>query len=143
MTITVLPRSGRRAYPPRRTEVTHHFWDGLTAGRFETTQCEACGALSFPPKAFCPHCWCKRVRWRELDGAGVIYSHTTVHAAPEVLAHEAPYRLCITDLDVGLRIATRLVDVPRPPQVGDRVELVALLYEDGPLFAVRPVPAGA
>jgi hypothetical protein len=45
----------------------------------------------------------------------------------------------VVDLDIGLRIATRMVEregVEFKP--GIPMELVVLQYEDGPLFASRP-----
>ena len=139
MSLPVIPQQGRRAYPPRRSELTSRFWDELANGRFFTTQCDTCGKMTFPPKSFCPHCWSKQVQWREILTGATVYSETMVHIAPAVFAHEAPYRLCIADLDVGIRIATRLVGAHSPVALGSRVELVVLAYEDGPLFAVRPV----
>jgi len=127
-----------RAFPPRMTEFTRRFWHGLAAGRFETTRCDDCERLTFPPKPFCPHCWSKRIAWVPLSGRGKLYSQTVVHAAPLVFQDEVPYRVGIVDLDEGLRIATRvLADVE--PKLDTAVEIVVLNYRDGPLFAARPV----
>lgn len=139
MTLQMIPQGGKRAYPPRRSELTSYFWDQLAEGRFFTTRCGDCGKLTFPPKSFCPHCWSKKIQWTEIPTGGVVYTQTVVHIAPAIFAHEAPYRLCIVDLDVGIRVATRLVGDAHEVPVGSRVELVVLTYEDGPLFAVRPV----
>lgn len=137
-TLEIIPREGKRAYPPRRSEVTAQFWDALAEGRFLSTRCDACQKLTFPPKSFCPHCWNQSVTWIDVPGAGTVYSATTVHIAPAIFAHEAPYDVCIVDLDVGIRIATRLVrNKEQPAQVGARIELVVLRYDDGPLFAAR------
>lgn len=139
MTLPILERPGQRAYPPRRSALTGHFWDQLAAGRFATTECAACSRMTFPPKSFCPHCWSREVRWRDVPTGGAIYTQTVVHIAPAIFAHEAPYRLCIFDLDAGIRIATRLVDADSDVMPGTRGELVALRYADGPMFGVRPV----
>jgi uncharacterized OB-fold protein len=61
-----------------------------------------------------------------------------VHAAPKAFMHEVPYRVGIVDLDEQLRIATRIL-ADREPQLGAPVEIVALSYLDGPLFAARPL----
>lgn len=139
MSMPILPRPGRRAYPPRRSKVSAAFWDNLADGRFTATQCDSCDKLTFPPRAFCAHCWSSRVALAELATRGRIYSQTMVHIAPATFAHEAPYRLCIVDLDVGIRLATRLISDAAVP-IDSVVELVVLRYEDGPLFAARPVP---
>jgi uncharacterized protein len=128
-----------RAFPPRMTEFTQRFWQGLSAGRFETTLCEDCERLTFPPKPFCPHCWSKRIAWVPLSGRGKLYSQTVVHAAPLVFQDEVPYRVGIVDLDEGLRIATRvLADIE--PKLDTAVEIVVLNYRDGPLFLARSLP---
>jgi uncharacterized OB-fold protein len=128
-----------RAFPPRMTEFTQRFWQGLAAGRFETTRCDDCERLTFPPKPFCPHCWSKRIAWVPLSGRGKLYSQTVVHSAPAVFRDEVPYRVGIVDLDESLRIATRVL-AKLEPKLDSVVEIVVLNYRDGPLFAVRPVP---
>ena len=137
MSIEVLTRPGRRPFPPRVTDATAPFWDSLAQGRFRTTRCEACGRLSFPPKAICPHCWSRRIAWQDLSGRGRLYACTVVHAAPAAFRHEAPYRVAIVDLDEGVRLATRLLG-DGPAALDRPVRLVALRYEDGPLFAASP-----
>jgi uncharacterized OB-fold protein len=127
-----------RAFPPRMTEFTQRFWQGLASGDFQTTRCDDCERLTFPPKPFCPHCWSERVRWVPLSGRGKLYSQTVVHAAPMVFQDEVPYRVGIVDLDEGLRIATRVL-AEAEPKLDTAVEIVVLHYRDGPLFAARPL----
>lgn len=129
-----------RAYPPRVSAFTRPFWDGLAEGLWRTTGCTACGKLTFPPKAVCPHCWSDAMTWRALPAGGTLYSWTRIHAAPSAFVAETPYAVCIVDLDGGLRIAARLIERDgTPPRVGDRVDMISLLYQDGPLFGARPV----
>jgi uncharacterized protein len=138
MTLVLQTIDRPRAFPPRMTEFTQRFWQGLASGRFETTRCEDCNRLTFPPKPFCPHCWSKRIAWVPLSGRGKLYSQTVVHAAPLVFADEVPYRVGIVDLDEGLRIATRVL-ADSEPKLDTAVEIVVLCYRDGPLFAARPL----
>jgi uncharacterized protein len=139
MTLALQSIDRARAFPPRMTEFTQRFWQSLATGRFETTRCEECERLTFPPKPFCPHCWLKRIFWVPLSGHGKLYSQTVVHAAPAVFRDEVPYRVGIVDLKEGLRIAT-LVLADVEPKLDSVVEIVVLNYSDGPLFAVR-IPA--
>ena len=127
-----------RAFPPRMTEFTQQFWQGLASGDFQSTRCDDCARLTFPPKPFCPHCWSERVRWVPLSGRGKLYSQTVVHAAPMVFQDEVPYRVGIVDLDEGLRIATRVL-AEAEPKLDTAVEIVVLQYKYGPLFAARPL----
>lgn len=129
-------------YPPRVTEFTATFWEGLAEGHFLTTMGERSGRYTFPPKPISPHDWDEPVRWVELSGRGTLYSYTTIHAAPSVFAHEVPYRACIVDLDEGLRIVTRLLG-EEPTVLDQPVELVAVRYTDRVSFAARPAGPAA
>ncbi|MBB05737.1 MAG: DNA-binding protein [Pseudooceanicola sp.] len=136
MTQPIITTEGKRAYPPRMSDFTKPFWDGVATGSFRTTRCDACQRPSFPPKPICPHCWSDQVTWIDLSGRGRLYSATVVHAGPAVFAQDLPYRVGIVDLDEGLRIATRVLDETRFDQA---VELVVLAYDDGPLYAARGI----
>lgn len=140
MRLPIIEVDRDRAYPPRVTALTARFWASLSEGRFETTKCEDCGKKTFPPKPVCPHCWSKAISWAPLTPYGRLYSQTVVHAAPAVFRSEAPYRVCIVDLDEGLRIATSLLAAETPP-LDSHVEIVVIQYRDGPLFAARLIPA--
>ncbi len=140
MTLEMIPVARTRAYPPRVSAFTQTFWEGLRDGQWQSTCCEACGKFTFPPKPVCPHCWSPRMQWKELGQRGTLYSWTRIHAAPKVFVDEAPYAVCVVDLDMGLGIATRLVERDgKPFECGMPVELVVLQYEDGPLLASRPL----
>ncbi|GAA5232352.1 Zn-ribbon domain-containing OB-fold protein [Verticiella sediminum] len=139
MTLDIIELAHARAYPPRVSEFTQPFWQGLAEGRWQTTRCTQCSRFTFPPKPICPHCWSKDMAWEAFATEGELYSWTRVHAPPAVFAGEAPYSLGIIDLDGGLRIAVRLLDPDSGTYApGMRMRMVALRYQDGPLFAARP-----
>lgn len=132
-------RNHPAAYPPRISEITRSFWDGLREERFSTTCCDDCGDTTFPPKVVCPNCLSERLSWCPLSGRGTLYSYTRVWAAPAVFGDEVPYTLCIVDLDEGLRVASRLLlGEHTSPEVGAPVSLVFLHYEDVTLFCFEP-----
>lgn len=125
-------------YPPKRSAFTSIFWQELERGVFQTTQCDSCGRMSFPPKPFCPHCWNRAIRWSVLAPQGVVYSATRIHASPQLFRAESPYLVCILDLQDGVRLATKLLSQSPPAEViGRRAELVVQRYADGPLFAAQ------
>jgi len=143
MSLPILSIARRRAFPPRTSRFTAPFWESLAGGALTTTACARCEKLTFPPKPICPHCWSSDVRWIELSAKGLLYAATVIHAAPAIFSDEAPIPVCVVDLAEGLRIATRLLvnpDAPLPA-LDTPVEIVVLAYEDGPLFAARPIPA--
>lgn len=135
----IVRRSGNRPFPPRVSSFTRPFWDALTQGRLTTSCCQGCGRLSFPPKPVCRNCWSEDVVWRELEPRGVLYSYTRVHVMPRAFIADGLYDIGIVDLADGVRLMCRLVgdletfapDVP--------VEMLVLTYDDGPLFAARPI----
>jgi len=140
-TLAIVDIAGRRAYPPRLSDFTRYFWDGLRHGSWQTSGCIDCGRQTFPPKPLCPHCWSPKVEWTALSTRGRLYSWTRIHAAPAAFAAEAPYAVGIVDLDTGIRLACRLLEDPAQPLRTDmQVEMVVLQFEDGPLFGARPVP---
>jgi uncharacterized OB-fold protein len=97
-------------YPPRVTPFTARFWDGLREGKFMTTKCRDCAYMTFPPKPICPECWKDNLEWVELSGKGTLTSYTQVLIAPQMFADEAPYTLCIVDLDEGVRLVSRILE---------------------------------
>lgn len=140
---TLLPQmtvARTQSYPPRVSEFTQVFWNSLRQGRWQTTCCQDCGRQTFPPKPVCPHCWSPRVAWKPLAATGTLYSWTRIHAAPTAFTGETPYAVGIVDLADGLRLACRLAETEGVDlAVGQPVEMIVLQYEDGPLFAARPV----
>ncbi|PKO66191.1 MAG: DNA-binding protein [Betaproteobacteria bacterium HGW-Betaproteobacteria-16] len=135
-----IPVAGTRSYPPRHSNFTAVFWQGLKQGIWQTTRCGACGHATFPPKPVCPHCWSADMSWAPLGSRGHLYSWTRIHAAPAIFATESPYAVGIVDLDEGLRLACRLLENENTIWTpGMPVEMVVLSYEDGPLFAARPI----
>jgi uncharacterized protein len=122
------------AYPPRVTEFTKPFWEGLDVGVLRTTRCDECGHTTFPPKPVCPHCWSKNVQWLDLGGRGVLYSYTEVSAAPATFVGEAPYVLCLVDLDEGVRCLSRVLAPWEDLRPGLRVRLAVRDTEPVRLF---------
>lgn len=138
MTLESISVARKRSYPPRMSAFTQPFWDGLGRGQWQTTCCDACGKFTFAPKPICPHCWSDKMQWKSLSQRGTLYSWTRTHVAPRVLTDEAPYAVCVVDLDIDLRIATRLIEREGVQlSCGIPVELVVLQCQDGPFVATR------
>ncbi len=95
-------------YPPRVTDFTRPFWQGLREGELRTTRCLACGHHMFPPRFLCSRCWSEDVEWVRLRGTGLLRSYTEIWAAPRSFAADVPYVFGLVDLDEGLRCAARI-----------------------------------
>lgn len=136
MTMPLVKLSHSRRYPPRVTEFTRVFWDALAEGRFLVTRCRGCQRHSFPPKPICPHCWTDVIDWEEITTEGRIYSWTRVHAGPAIFEEDLPYAIGIVDLDCGIRVACPFIG-DAAWQCGMAVEMVSVIYADGPFFGAR------
>ena len=137
MTLPIIELDQPLPLPIQHTAVTAPFWDALARGRFIANCCQACGYLAFPPKGFCPHCSAGDMGWTELSGKGVLYSCTTVHAAPAVFG-ELPLQVAIVDLEEGIRLVTRLLEGDQAV-LDTAVELQVTKLTNGFLFAARPL----
>ncbi len=135
----ILQRAGRRPFPPRVSAFTRPFWDALSDGRLMTTSCARCQRLSFPPKPVCRECWSQDFTWRALEPRGVLYSFTRVHVVPRAFVADGLYDIGIVDLTDGVRLMCRLMGDATQFAPDASVEMMVLTYDDGPLFAARPV----
>jgi uncharacterized protein len=98
---------------PGRTELTSPFWEAASDGRLVAQQCRSCGQCWHPPLPACPHCHGTDLGWRELSGAGTVYTYTVVrHATHVALADQVPYVVAIVELAEGPRLVTRITGCP-------------------------------
>lgn len=93
------------------------------------------GTPIFYPRVLAPGSGTTDLRWREAGGSGTVYSTTTVrpHGGE-------PYNVALVDLDEGIRLMSRVVDVaPDAVAIGMRVRMrMEPLGADGepwPVFA--------
>jgi uncharacterized OB-fold protein len=136
-TLPEMRMTGVRPFPPRVSAFTRPFWDALEAGTLRSTRCDDCALLGFPPRNLCRACWSRRVSWTDLASGGVLYSFTRVHVAPTAFRADAPYAIGLVDLDDGVRLMCRMVGAVEAADIGGRIGLLVLRYEDGALFGAR------
>ena len=100
------------------------FWAAVAAGRLDLQRCQTCGRHVFYPRAVCPHCGGSHLEWVTASGRASVYSFTVVHRAPAEFQAEAPYVVALVELEEGVRMLTRLLDVePARVWVGMPVEV--------------------
>jgi uncharacterized protein len=134
-----------RAPLPEATPVSRPFWQGLTEHRILVQYSPSLGQHVFYPRTLAPGTLADDLVWREIDGAGAVYTFTVarrptgppwVDAVPQILA--------VVQWDAGPRLSTELVDVdPADVRIGMRVLPV---FNDIPdtgvtLLRYRPEPA--
>lgn len=111
---------------PMPTAISAPFWNGLKEGRLTIPQCNSCGHWIFFPRRHCDKCWSQDLEWKEVKGAGTLYTYTLtrVPTLPD-FADEMPQKLAVVELDEGVRINTTLVGLGEDEiKVGMRVKAV-------------------
>lgn len=101
--------------------------------RFEAARCEACGAVSFPPRLVCPACRGRKFVTLPLPPQGKVVTFTVIHVGPSSHKHEVPYALAVVELADGVRVTCQVVDLdPARVEAGMPVRLeFRRIQEDG------------
>lgn len=92
---------------------THGFWDALKEGRFETTKCSKCGAVTFPPQSDCPRCMSQEFAWTSLGTEAVLRTFTYVQVTPASFVENDPYIIAIGEFPGGVKVLAWLEGVQR------------------------------
>ena len=85
--------------------------EALKQNRLMGLKCQACGAITVPPKMVCRQCASPDMEVTELKGKGKIRTFTTVYVAPEGREDEVPYTVVLVELDEGPWIMGNLDDL--------------------------------
>lgn len=111
------------------------YYRRLGSGRLETTYCESCDALRFPPRGRCATCG-GAMTWKELSGRGCIYAFTQQERG---LRFTAPDVLGVVELDEGPRVFGLLEAPVESLAIGQPVEVELRPDESGlTLLVFRP-----
>lgn len=89
------------------------FWEAARAGSLVLPRCVACGLLQFPPELGCRGCGASEYDWVPACGRATLYTWTVCH--PPLLPYfseRAPWAVAAVDLEEGVRMVTRVVDLP-------------------------------
>ena len=105
---------------------TRAFWEAAQQGMLVLPVCEDCGRAHWYPRASCPLCGGRRLRWTGASGRGTVYAFSPARRA------DPPYVLAYVTLDEGPTLMTNLEDVaPETLRIGQRVAV-----------RFRPAPEG-
>ena len=127
---------------PEPTPVSQPFWDALAQHRIMVQYSPSLRRHVFYPRTLAPGTLADDLEWREIDGAGTLYTFTVAHrptGPPWVDA--TPQLPAVVQWDAGPRFSTELVDVdPGDIRIGMRVEPVFhdLPYPGITLLKYRP-----
>jgi len=111
---------------PEPTPVSQPFWDALAQHRIVVQYSPSLRRHVFYPRTLAPGTLADDLEWREIDGAGTLYTFTVARrptGPPWVDA--TPQLPAVVQWDAGPRFSTELVDVdPGDIRIGMRVEPV-------------------
>ena len=124
------------------------FWRLQQSYRLVGEVCKRCGGKIFPPRDVCPECQQPAYEPYTFTGRGQVYSHTTMHTAPDGYGEYVPYAVALVKLEEGPLVTAQLTDVaPEEVEIGMPVEMVTRkireLDEDGVIvYGYKFRPAG-
>jgi hypothetical protein len=85
--------------------------EALKQNKLLGLKCQACGAITVPPKIVCQQCTSPDMEIVELKGNGKIRTFTNVFVASEGREDEVPYTIVMVELDEGPWIMGNLGDI--------------------------------
>jgi uncharacterized protein len=123
---------------------TAPFWEAAAQGRLLVQECGDCNTLQFYPRGHCVRCLGPNVGWREASGRATLHTYSVVHRAEsKEFAADVPYVLAIVDLEEGVRMTSRVIDVePGRVRCDMPLQVVFRKLEDaGPVMPFFTEPA--
>jgi uncharacterized OB-fold protein len=91
---------------------SREFWEGCRRSELLLQSCLGCGQLRFPPSPVCWRCRSWDYAWTQHPGSARLFSWVVVHhPIPPSIAPLVPYVVALVELEPGVKMPTRLVDV--------------------------------
>lgn len=102
---------------------TRRFEESLQQGRLAYQRCTSCSSAVFPPRVLCHVCGSDALVWQVSDGAGTVYSASTLSPRDA-----DSYTVVLVDLDEGFRVMSVVAGAEAP--LGHRVQVAAQPSDD-------------
>lgn len=128
---------------PIPTPTTMPFWEALAEHKIRIQYSPSSGRYVFYPRVLAPGTLADDLQWREISGAGTLYTFTVAYraVAPHFAEH-VPQLLAVVQWDEGPRFATEIVNAePAQLRVGMRVRPVFLDCPDDGVTLLQYQPA--
>ena len=111
---------------PEPTPVSAPFWAALREHRIRIQYSPSSGRYVFYPRTLAPGTLADDLEWREIDGAGTLFTYTVAdRPTGPPWADALPQLLAVVEWEVGPRVSTELVDVaPEDIRIGMRLSPV-------------------
>lgn len=128
---------------PVPTPTSRPFWDALREHRICIQYSPSTGRYVFYPRVLAPGTLADDLEWREISGAGSLYTFTLSYrpVSPHFV-DDVPQLLAIVQWDEGPRFSTEIVNAePDAIRVGMRVGPVFTDYPNDGVTMLRYEPA--
>jgi uncharacterized OB-fold protein len=96
---------------PATTLTTAPFWAAAKEKKLLLQYDSQAGEYQFTPRPVSIHTGRADLEWRQASGKGKLFAHTVCYVPAKGFEDLAPYVLAAVDLDEGVRVVARLVDV--------------------------------
>lgn len=110
------------------------YWVGANEGKVVVQVCAACRTTRYPAANLCPHCHAGESTWQAIRPTGSVLSWCRFHRMyfPE-FQERLPYTVLLVQMDDGVKFYGnyRLSEMQKIPAIGQRVEAVFEVVEDG------------
>ena len=129
---------------PSPTPTARPFWDALREHTIRIQYSPSTGRYVFYPRVLAPGTLADDLEWREISGAGSLYTFTVSYrpVSPHFV-DDVPQILAVVQWDEGPRFSTEIVNAaPDAIHVGMRVQPVFTDYPDTGVTMLRYEPAG-
>lgn len=104
---------------------TKVFWEAANEGRLLLQYCRDSGKYQWFPRPNSLYTGKRNVEWREVSGAGSLYSFTVTHSAWPGHEDRVPYICAYIELDEGVRILANVLNARAEDlRIGMRMKLV-------------------
>ncbi|MFQ4149857.1 OB-fold domain-containing protein [Arthrobacter sp. LAPM80] len=124
---------------PVPTPLTQPFWDALAEHKIRIQYSPSLGEYIFYPRPLAPGTLADDLQWREISGAGTLYTYTiTTRPVSPHFAAAGPMVLAVVQWDEGPKFSTELVNVPfEDVKIGMRVKPVFCDYPEADVTMLR------
>ncbi|AQT80585.1 acyl dehydratase [Mycolicibacterium litorale] len=128
---------------PIPTPTAKPFWDALAEHRIRIQYSPSSDRYVFYPRVLAPGTLADDLQWREISGAGSLYTYTVAYrAVAPHFAADVPQLLAVVQWDEGPRFSTEIVNAEAHElSVGMRVRPVFCDYPDDGVTMLRYEPA--
>jgi uncharacterized OB-fold protein len=119
---------------------SHEFWAAIAERKLKLQYCRDAGRFQHYPRPVSVYTGRRNLEWREVSGLGATYAVTVMRVPGLGYAGTPPYCVATVELDEGVRIIARILNVPPDTvQAGMRVRLTWESIGEGAYPAFEPL----